>query len=91
MIAGEYGLHLTPQDASMAANATHKFMNSMSYPFPFYRQALGQTVHIHHLKDDLNKTLGGFIRQEFSLWRECPDTAIAVSEEIIRRVWRRLG
>lgn len=88
---GEYAPHLDAAHASEAANVTYKFMNRMQFPYPYYRLALCRTIHMHHLKEDLNKTLGGFIRQEFNLWEKCGEAATDVSEEVIRRVWRRLG
>lgn len=78
---------LSQVDANIASNVTHKFMRRNDGMFPFYREALADTLY---LKDELNTTLGGFIRQEFALWRNCDDPT-SVSQEVIRRVWRRLG
>lgn len=85
---GEHALHLSPENAALASNVTHKMMHTNEGMYPFYREAL---AHTNYLRADLNKTLGGFIRQEFKLWEKCGDAATDVSEEILHRVWRRLG
>jgi len=80
-------MSLNGEDQSAVADVTHNFMRRNDGMFPFYRAALADTLY---LRDDLNATLGGFIRQEFGLWSNCADP-IAVSQEVLLQVWRRLG
>lgn len=78
---------LNGEDLNTAADVTHSFMRRNDGMFPFYRAALADTLY---LRDELNETLGSVIRQEFCLWSNCADPT-AVSQEVILRVWRRLG
>lgn len=80
-------MSLCGEDANTAADVTHNFMRRNDGMFPFYRTALADTLF---LRDELNATLGSVIRQEFNLWSNCDDP-IGVSQEVLLRVWRRLG
>lgn len=89
MMPGEHGLHLSNQDANIASDITCHMMRSQSGMIPFYREAIGNVIVSHYLTE--NYGLGAFIRQEFNLWDRCKETATDVSQEVVRRVWRRLA
>ena len=88
MLYGESGAGFTNEDANTAANITCEFMRRNDGMYPFYREAIGRCV----LNETVNGlSIAGVVRQEFNLWERCPETAIRVSQEILRRVWRRLA